>query len=105
MKKKTLAGAAMLALAVSLTTSAVAFEHKAGRSGSHVARVHAGGMRSFAARHSKRFARIRGFESAAPAGWQGGSFRGGFIDLGPLGITAACGLRCSQGYSVPAWTY
>jgi hypothetical protein len=91
MKQKILVTAAVLALAVSATSSAMASSHKAGH----------------AARHARNFHTVRSAE-----GWRQGdtSYRGGFIDLGPLGITAACGSYrsqhyCGQGYPVSAWSY
>lgn len=104
MKKQILATATALALATGLTTNALAFDHKAGRNGSHVSHLHAGAMHNARARHGNRYAGVRGFESSGPGGWEGDRPHGGFIDLGPLGITAGCGLRCGQGYSVSAWS-
>jgi hypothetical protein len=88
MRAQILATAAALMLAVGATTGAIASSHKA----SHARHHHA----------------VRSAES-----WRQGDtgYRGGFIDLGPLGFTAACGSyaykgrRCGQGYSVSAWTY
>jgi uncharacterized membrane protein len=101
MRKRILAGAAMLALATGVMTSAVASEHKTGRSGSHIGRVHVGGMHAASAR--------RGSPFASEGGWQGGNVygHGGYKSLGPLGITFGCGQRgsCGQGYSVSAWSY
>ena len=59
-----------------------------------------------------RLAGVRGPESWYPGGGSPG-YHGGFIDLGPLGITAACGSHphrygyCGPGYSTPidAWSY
>jgi hypothetical protein len=81
-----------MALAIGATTSAMASDHKAGHAGRHVRKLHT----------------VRGPES-----WRQGDtgYRGGFIDLGPLGITAACGQYhhkqgyCGQGYSVSGWSY
>jgi hypothetical protein len=108
MRKKILAAATVLVLAATATTSAMAFGHKAGHAGSHVRNLRAGGTHSLAAKRNSRFAGVRG-----SAGWgQGESgYRGGFIDLGPFGIMAACGLYshkhgyCGPGYSVSAWSY
>lgn len=107
MRKQILATAAVLMLAASTTTSAMAFDHKSSRSGHHVRSIHASGMHSFGPRHRARFAGVRG-----STGWgqDEAGYRGGFIDLGPLGIMAACGSYrskhyCGQGYSVSAWTY
>jgi nucleoside-specific outer membrane channel protein Tsx len=107
MRKQILAGAVVLALAATVTTSAMASDHKDGRSG--VGHVHSGAMHSFRAKHGSRFAGVRGFESARHGAWDGGNAydHGGFVSLGPLGITARCGQRgtCGQGYSVSAWSY
>ena len=90
MRQKILATAAVLTLAVG-ATSAMASSHKAGHGGRHARNSHA----------------VRSAES-----WRQGDtgYRGGFIDLGPLGFTAACGSYrskhyCGQGYSVSGWTY
>jgi hypothetical protein len=91
MRQRILATIAVLVLAASATTSAMASSHKAGHTGRHARNSHP----------------LRGAES-----WHQGdtTYRGGFIDLGPLGITAACGSYrskhyCGQGYSVSGWTY
>ena len=109
MRKRILAGAAMLAVAAGVVTSAMASDHKTGRGGSHVRRVHVGGMHSFEARRGSRFAGVRGFESSRHDDWEGGNVYGhaGYKSLGPLGITFGCGQRgsCGQGYSVSAWSY
>ena len=109
MRKQILAGAALLALTAGGATSGLASDHNAERSRSHAARVHARGMHGFEARHGSRFAGVRGFETARHGGWEGGNAydHGGFISLGPLGITAGCGQRgsCGQGYSVSAWSW
>ena len=55
---------------------------------------------------SSRLADVRGPESWYPGGGSPG-YHGGFIDLGPLGITAACGSyphrygHCGPGYGAP----
>ena len=105
MRKQILGGAAVLALAAIVTTSAMASDHKDSRSG--VKHVHSSAIYSFRAQHGSRFAGVRGFEGARHGAWDGGNpyNHSGFIDLGPLGITAGCGHRCSQGYSVSAWSY
>lgn len=98
MRKQILAGATALAFTAGMTTGAMAFDHKAG--GHHVRGFHAGRAHSSGAKSSNRLAGVRG-----PID------RGGFIDLGPLGITAACGSYrhqhgyCGSGYSVSAWSY
>ncbi len=89
--RKILATAVMLTLGVGATTSAMA-SHKASHAGRHARHLHT----------------ARSAES-----WRQGdaSYRGGFVDLGPLGFTAACGSyrskrgHCGQGYSVSAWSY
>ena len=91
MRKQILATAAVLVLAIGATTSAMASSHKAGHG----------------ARHARNYHTVRNAESWRPGDT---SYRGGFIDLGPLGITAACGSYrskhyCGQGYSVSAWSY
>ena len=106
MSKKILAATTVIALAMSAGTSTMAFGHKASHSGHHVKAHHAGGMYGHALKRS-RLASVRGSYC-----WREGDtgYRGGFIDLGPLGITAACGSYrskryCGQGYSVSGWTY
>jgi hypothetical protein len=106
MKKQILAAATLIALAIGATTSAMAFDdHKAGHGGRHLKAHHAESTHGTAARRS-RLARTRNPESRGNT-----SYRGGFIDLGPLGVTAACGSPsykgryCGQGYSVSGWTY
>lgn len=112
MRKLVLAGT-VLALAVGVTASAMASEQKADRSGSHVGRFHAVmSGRTHHIRHSSRLAGVRGPESQHPGGGSPG-YQGGFIDLGPLGIRAACGSyphrygTCGSGYgtSISAWSY
>ena len=100
MRNLILAGVAMLALAAGVMTSAMASDHKTGRSGSHVGRIHAGGMHAASARRGSRF--------ASEGGWEGGNAYGygGYKSLGPLGITFGCGRSsCGQGYSVSAWSW
>jgi hypothetical protein len=103
MRKQILSVIAVLALAANMTSGAMASAHKAG----HARNLHAAGVQGHATKHS-RVARARGIE-----GWgqSNPGYRGGFVDLGPLGITAACGSYrhkqnyCGQGYSVSAWSY
>lgn len=107
MRKQILATAAVLTLAASTTTSATASDHKSGRSDHHARSIHASGTHGFGPRHRARFAGVRGSTSR---GQDDAVYRGGFIDLGPLGIMAACGSYrskhyCGQGYSISAWTY
>jgi hypothetical protein len=97
MKMRILAGAAVLVLAAGMSTSAMASNHKASRSGSHVARVHAAGTHGWT-RHGSRFASERGWED-------GNAYGSGYKSLGPLGITFGCVHGyCGQGYSVSAWS-
>jgi hypothetical protein len=106
MRKQVLA-TAVLVLAAGVATGARAIEHKASHGGTHVRNLHVAGMHS-GHRHRARHAGVHGPES-----WRENSadVRGGFIDLGPLGITAACGSYrsghgyCGPGYSVSAWSY
>jgi hypothetical protein len=79
----TLAGA-VLALAVASTTGAMASDQRSGKGGHHV------GHFQHHIRHSSRLAGVRGPEGPYPGGGSP-AYNGGFIDLGPLGITAACG--------------
>ncbi|WP_298254024.1 hypothetical protein [Bradyrhizobium sp.] len=114
MRGQLLAGATVLALAAGVMTSAMAFDQNHGKSRHNAGRVHArtiGGMHHFGGpRH--RLAGASGFVSPRQGGWESGSSlgRGGFIDLGPLGFTTACGSYyhrpdyCGQGYSVDAWS-
>lgn len=95
MRTRILAGAAVLALAAGTTTGAMASNHKAGRSGSHVTRTHASATHGWA-RYDRGY--------AAEAG--NAHDYGGAKSLGPLGFTFGC-VRgyCGQGYSVSAWSY
>jgi hypothetical protein len=99
MRKQILANLTILAFVTGMTTGAMAFDHKADRA-SHVRHFHAGATHSFGARRGNRFAGVRATDD-----------RGGFIELGPLGITAACGSYhhqhgdCGSGYSVSAWSW
>jgi hypothetical protein len=103
----------VFALAAGVMTSATASDRKAGKSGSHVGRFHPaaiGGTHHI--RRSSRLAGVHGPEIWYPGGGSPG-YHGGFIDLGPLGITAACGSYprrngyCGPGYGTPidAWSY
>jgi hypothetical protein len=103
---------AVLALAVGLTASAMASGQKAGHGDRQVGRFHTASGRTHHFGRGSRFADVRGPENAYPSD---GSppYRGGFIDLGPLGITAACGSYpqkhgyCGPRYGAPidAWSY
>jgi hypothetical protein len=83
MTRLTLVGA-VLALAVGMTASAIASDQKSGKSGHHV------GHFQHHIQHSSRLAGVRGPEGPYP-GDGSPAYNGGFIDLGPLGMTAACG--------------
>ena len=112
MRKLILAGT-VLAIAAAATASAKASDQRGGKSGSHVGRFHTatfGGTHHI--RRSSRPAGVRGPENWYPGGGSPGH-HGGFIDLGPLGITAACGSYphrygyCDLSYGAPvhAWSY
>ena len=112
MRKLILAGT-VLALTAGVTASAMASDQKADKSGSHVGRFHTAAFgRTHHVRRSSRLAEVRGPETWYPGGGSPG-YHGGFIDLGPLGITAACGSyphrygHCGPGYGAPidAWSY
>ena len=112
MKKLILAGT-VLALTAGVTASAMASDQKADKSGSHVGRFHTAAFgRTHHVRRSSRLAGVRGPESGYPGGGSPGN-HDGFIDLGPLGMTTACGAyshgygHCGQGYGTPidAWSY
>jgi hypothetical protein len=112
MRRLILAGA-VLALAAGVTAGAMASDQKADKSGGHVGRSHSAAFgRTHHVRPSSRVAGVRGPESWYPGGGSPG-YHGGFIDLGPLGITAACGSYphrygyCGSGYGTPinAWSY
>jgi len=97
----------VLVLVAGATGSARALEHKASYGSGHGGALHAVGMHRHAAKHINRSAGVR-----RSANWreEGPNVHGGFIDLGPLGITAACGSYrskhyCGQGYPVSAWSY
>ncbi len=105
MRRLVLAGT-VLALAAGVTAGATASDLKAGKNGSHVGRFNAAASgRTHHIRHSSRLAGVRP-ESWYPGGGSPG-YHGGFIDLGPLGITAACGSYphrygyCGPGYGTP----
>ena len=111
MQKRILAGVTVLAFSAGVMSSAMALDQKAGRGGHHIKGFRAGGMHSSEARRNTRFSGVRGFESWRQNDRGHGGYHGGFIDLGPLGITAACGSYryknggCGLGYSVSAWSY
>lgn len=99
MRRQIFTSVMAIALAAGMTTGAMAFDPTAGHGGHRVKAFRAGGTHGFA-RRSNRF-----------AGDRDPVDRGGFIDLGPLGITMACGSYrhqpgyCGSGYSVSAWSY
>jgi hypothetical protein len=81
----------VLAVAAGVTAGAMASDQKAGTSGSHVGRFHAAASgRTHHIKRSNRLAAVRGPEGWYPSGGSSG-YQGAFIDLGPLGMTAACG--------------
>ena len=103
MRKQILATATALTLAAGLTTSAMAFETDSSSRHSGQFRAGAyGGMHGPRGRHISRYAGVRGFESRRHGGWNygGPSYRGGLVDLGPLGITTAA---CGHGYCGPGY--
>jgi hypothetical protein len=83
MTRLRLAGA-VLALAVAMTAGAMAADRSSGKGGHRV------GHFQHDIRHSSRLAGVRGPEGPYPGGGSP-AYNGGFIDLGPLGMTAACG--------------
>ncbi len=99
MRKPILAGAALLALAAAVTSSAMASDHKPGRHGSQVGRAYVNGTHSVRVRHTSRFASEGGWENGNAYGY------GQARSLGPLGITFGCVHGyCGQGFSVSAWS-
>ena len=99
MKRKILAGAAALAVALGMTTSATAFD-RATDGGP------AGGLRtgehSFRAAHSSRYAGVRGFTE-----WRRGgrNHQAGYTDLGPLGVKFGdYAPGAGYGSSIAAWS-
>jgi hypothetical protein len=105
MKAQIIAGLTALALATVMTTGATAFD---GGTTSHADRSH-GGF------NSSRFAGVRGFESWRHGGsrrfdgsYGGRSYgdpRGGYTDLGPLGLRFGPATGYGPGTSVSAWSY
>jgi hypothetical protein len=67
-----------------MTAGAMASGQRSGKAGHHV------GHFQHHVWHSSRLAGVRGPESSYPPS-AGPAYSGGFIDLGPLGMTAACG--------------
>jgi hypothetical protein len=87
MKNRILAGAALLVFAAGVTTSAMASDYRAVRH-SHVRHIYPGRVT-----------------------WDNGAYdRGGLVDLGPLGVTTACGAyrnrpaSCGYGTPIFAWS-
>jgi hypothetical protein len=99
---------AVLALALGMTAGATASHQKAGKGAHYV------GHFQQHIRHGSRFAGVRGLEGSYPAGGRP-AYNGGFIDLGPLGMTAACGFYANRyrsdycgprnGAPIDAWSY
>jgi hypothetical protein len=113
MMRRLIVAGTVLALAAGMMASAMASDQKADKSGSHVGGVHTAALAgTHHIRRSSRLVGVRGPESGYPGGGSPG-YHGGFIDLGPLGITAACGSyphrygHCGSGYgtSISAWSY
>ena len=88
MTRLMLAGA-VLALAVGMTAGAMAADQSSGKGGRHV------GHFQHHIRHSGRLAGVRGPEGSYPGGGSP-AYNGGFVDLGPLGMTAACGVYANR---------
>ena len=103
----TFAGA-LLALGLALTTGAMASDQKPGKGAHYV------GHFQHHIRYGSRFAGVRGPEGSYPASVSP-AYSGGFIDLGPLGMTAACGSYANRyrsdycgprnGAPINAWSY
>jgi uncharacterized membrane protein len=96
MMRKFIVAGTVLALAAGMTTSTMASDQKAGKSTSHVGRFHAAASDRHYSKRGPRLAGVRGRESWYPGGGSQGyqgtfGYQGAFIDLGPLGMTAACG--------------
>ena len=103
----------VLALAAGGTASAMGSDRTAGNSGRQVGGFHSAALAgSHRIKRSGRLAGPRAPQSWYPGGGTPGA-DGGFIDLGPLGMTAACGSYrhgngpCASGYGTPidAWSY
>jgi hypothetical protein len=113
MMRRLIVAGTMLVLAAGATSGAMASDRTADQSGRHAGRSHiAASGSAHHIRRGSRLAGIRGPENGYPGGESPG-YHGGFIDLGPLGITAACGSYphrygyCGPGYStsIGAWSY
>ncbi len=113
MMRRLIIAGTVLALAAGVTAGAMASDGKADQGGTHVGRLHTAAFgRTHHIRASRRLAGLRGPERGYPGSGSLG-YPGGFIDLGPLGITAACGSAphrygsCGPGYGAPidAWSY
>jgi hypothetical protein len=103
MRSQILAGVTVLTFTAGAMTSAMAFDHKTHSGGGHARGFHAAGIHSVATKRHSRLSGVR----AAKSDWN----HGGYIDLGPLGMMAACGAYhhkrgyCGPGYSVSTFTY
>jgi hypothetical protein len=113
MRKQFLAGTTALALAIGMTTSAMAFEDGGG--------LHAGIGGSHSGFHSRRFEGVRGFSGWRRGDWGSRQFDGGYggrgyggpyyhghpTDLGPLGFSfgPATPYGYAPGTSIAAWSY
>jgi hypothetical protein len=93
MRRQILAGTTVLVLALALTTSATAFDHR-DANGHHW-------------RQSHRLVRGHGGQDAAPY-----HVRDTYTNLGPLGVMFGppprpghCGANCVPGSSIAAWSY
>lgn len=85
MTRLMLAGA-VPALAVGIATGAMASDHNSAKGGHHVRHLQPH------IRYGSRLAGVRGPE----VGGGNPAYNGGFIDLGPLGMTAACGSSANR---------
>ena len=113
MMRRLIVAGTVLALTAGVTAGATASDQRADQSGRHAGRFHTAAVGG--THHIRRSSRLAGAprpESQYPGGGSPG-YHGGFIDLGPLGITAACGSyphgygTCGPGYgtSINAWSY
>ena len=91
MRLRILAGVAALVLATTMTSGAMASDHR-GAGGHHW-------------RHGHRVVGVHGSQDA-------GTYSGGYTSLGPLGFTlgpppgrSTCGPNCVPGASISAWSY
>jgi opacity protein-like surface antigen len=108
MMTRLILASAVLALAIGMTAAAMASDRKSGQGAHYV------GYYQHHIRHGSRFAGVRWSEGPYPAGGSP-AYNGGFIDLGPLGMTAACGSYANRyrsdycgprsGAPIDAWSY